>query len=221
MKKLTLAALFFFSVNAFAVNITFDGIANGVSTFSYDADSDGTADAVFTKFDGGVWNFGGPTQSNYVTRPGLTAFSSDGDEIRVDFSNGAKTSVGFSFARNDACVGRSVGYTNAAESAQLRVYDSTNTLLGTATVIPECTLNVLGSFIEGQVTVTFTGTASYAVVDFQGSTAYILDNFNGTFGSSEIAPAAPAPIPTLGEWAMIFLASLMAMFGIRRMRRSK
>jgi hypothetical protein len=29
------------------------------------------------------------------------------------------------------------------------------------------------------------------------------------------------PIPTLGEWAMIFMASLMAMFGIRRMRRSK
>jgi hypothetical protein len=29
------------------------------------------------------------------------------------------------------------------------------------------------------------------------------------------------PIPTLGEWAMIFMASLIAMFGIRRMRRSK
>jgi len=29
------------------------------------------------------------------------------------------------------------------------------------------------------------------------------------------------PIPTLGEWAMIFMASLMAMFGIRRMRSSK
>lgn len=34
-------------------------------------------------------------------------------------------------------------------------------------------------------------------------------------------PPAPAAIPTLGEWAMIFMASLMAMFGIRRMRRSK
>ena len=37
------------------------------------------------------------------------------------------------------------------------------------------------------------------------------------------APATPvaAPIPTLSEWAMIFMASLMAMFGIRRMRRNK
>ena len=34
-------------------------------------------------------------------------------------------------------------------------------------------------------------------------------------------PVVPAAIPTLGEWAMIFMASLMAMFGIRRMRRSK
>jgi hypothetical protein len=37
-------------------------------------------------------------------------------------------------------------------------------------------------------------------------------------------PGGPAvisatQIPTLSEWAMIFMASLMAMFGIRRMRR--
>jgi hypothetical protein len=36
-----------------------------------------------------------------------------------------------------------------------------------------------------------------------------------------IQAPTPASIPTLGEWAMIFMASLMAMFGIRRMRRSK
>jgi hypothetical protein len=37
----------------------------------------------------------------------------------------------------------------------------------------------------------------------------------------ELPGSTPAAIPTLGEWAMIFMASLMAMFGIRRMRRSK
>lgn len=31
----------------------------------------------------------------------------------------------------------------------------------------------------------------------------------------------PAAIPTLSEWGMIFMASLLAMFGIRRMRSSK
>jgi hypothetical protein len=36
-----------------------------------------------------------------------------------------------------------------------------------------------------------------------------------------VQSASANPIPTLGEWAMIFMASLMAMFGMRRMRRSK
>ena len=35
------------------------------------------------------------------------------------------------------------------------------------------------------------------------------------------APATPQSIPTLSEWGMIFMASLLAMFGIRRMRRNK
>jgi len=37
--------------------------------------------------------------------------------------------------------------------------------------------------------------------------------------SAEILATGTASIPTLSEWAMIFLASLMAMFGIVRMRR--
>ena len=40
--------------------------------------------------------------------------------------------------------------------------------------------------------------------------------------TSVVAPAlasAPAAIPTLSEWAMLFLASLMAMFAYARMRR--
>lgn len=40
-----------------------------------------------------------------------------------------------------------------------------------------------------------------------------------TNGGTPAAPAAAASIPTLSEWAMIFMASLMAMLGIRRMRR--
>ena len=38
-------------------------------------------------------------------------------------------------------------------------------------------------------------------------------------GGAAPAPRAPAPVPTMGEWGMIFLASLMAMFAFRRMRR--
>jgi hypothetical protein len=34
-----------------------------------------------------------------------------------------------------------------------------------------------------------------------------------------VTPEPAAPIPTLSEWAMIFLASLMAMFAYARTRR--
>ena len=47
---------------------------------------------------------------------------------------------------------------------------------------------------------------------------------SGVGGSGSVVltfSTTPAAIPTLGEWAMIFMASLMAMFGIRRMRHSK
>ena len=47
----------------------------------------------------------------------------------------------------------------------------------------------------------------------------------GGYASLSFSPPAPAPvttaIPTLSEWALIFMASLLAMLGIRRMRRSK
>ena len=203
-----------------AVNISFDGVADGVTTFSYDADSDSNPDAVFTKIGAGTWSFGGPTASQFVSTPGLTASSASGDDLRVDFSNGAKTTVGFAFARSDSCVGKLIGYSNSSEEAELRLYDSGGVLLGSSSITPTCILNTLESFVEAEVTVSFAGTAAYAIVDFKGSTAYILDNFNGTFGSVEIAAAAtPVAVPTLSEWAMILLASLMAVFTFRTLRR--
>lgn len=57
------------------------------------------------------------------------------------------------------------------------------------------------------------GTASVVVTTAGGN------NAANTLFTYEVPVAAP--IPTLSEWAMIFLASLMAMFGIRRMRRNK
>lgn len=52
-----------------------------------------------------------------------------------------------------------------------------------------------------------------------GSSTYVIwGDFLGNVSASA-APAGPAAIPTLSEWAMIFLASLMAMFAIRLVRR--
>lgn len=65
-------------------------------------------------------------------------------------------------------------------------------------------------------TYTCTVKATNSVGDSTASSA------SATFAPSAPPPTpTPAAIPTLSEWAMIFMASLMAMFGIRRMRRSK
>ncbi len=60
-------------------------------------------------------------------------------------------------------------------------------------------------------------------VSLNNASLSVVFNTATDVGSSTATPqcAAPAAIPTLGEWAMIFMASLMAMFGIRRMRRTK
>lgn len=58
-----------------------------------------------------------------------------------------------------------------------------------------------------------------ATIATPGASAYVIwGDFLGNVSASA-APAAPAAIPTLSEWAMIFLASLMAMLAIRRVRR--
>ena len=160
----------------------------------------------------------------YVSQPGLTGNSVSGNDVRVDFPNGAKQTLGFGFARSISCGSFSVGYSATAEAAELQIYDSSNTLLGTVSAVPTCTATPSGksSFVEAQISTTFSGTAAYALVDFQGSSAYILDNFLGTFGSVEIAAAAqpPQPVPTLSEWAMIIMASLMGLFAFMRLRRN-
>ncbi len=217
--------LLFAFTDSFAVTITFDGIANGVSSFNYDADGDGQSDANFSKIGGGTFSFGGPgTNVLYVSQPGLTGNSVSGNDVRVDFPNGAKQTLGFGFARSISCGSFSVGYSATAEAAELQIYDSSNTLLGTVSAVPTCTATPSGksSFVEAQISTTFSGTAAYALVDFQGSSAYILDNFLGTFGSVEIAAAAqpPQPVPTLSEWAMIIMASLMGLFAFMRLRRN-
>lgn len=55
----------------------------------------------------------------------------------------------------------------------------------------------------------------------QGSRMSKIDNFEIALGggATYIAAAGPTPVPTLSEWAMIFLANLMGMFAFARIRR--
>ena len=109
----------------------------------------------------------------------------------------------------------------------LKIYnaDSAGTV---GSLVSEHTLSddsTLSGWAGAAVTNTQVGTAPVVRTFFsaQGSRMSKIDNFeiNLGGGATYVAAAGPAPIPTLGEWAMIFMASLMAMFGIRRMRRNK
>jgi trimeric autotransporter adhesin len=51
-----------------------------------------------------------------------------------------------------------------------------------------------------------------------GSTLFVTGVYQGPDPN---APQAPTAIPTLSEWAMVFMAGLIAMFAVRRMRRNK
>jgi hypothetical protein len=66
-----------------------------------------------------------------------------------------------------------------------------NSLLGSASVpgVFTATPGGTSSFPEGEVSVAFSGIASYATFDFvtQGG-RYIIDNLEGTFGSTEEVP---------------------------------
>ena len=71
----------------------------------------------------------------------------------------------------------------------------------------------------------FTGGAVSANATWSNNSIEGLGLFPGTYvytwpgDSLTIQIERPAPIPTLNEWAMIFLASLMAMFAFGRLRR--
>jgi len=75
------------------------------------------------------------------------------------------------------------------------VLDSAGNLLGSESVA-----GVFGGsdFPEGVVTVSFAGTAAYATFDFTTEFGrYIIDNFEGAFGSREVPVPEPAGLGLL------------------------
>ena len=195
---------------ASAAVVTFDTLITGQTSYGFDGDGDGINDVIFTTADPLGFNTIGPGfNQTYVNEPGLEGTATLNPDLSVSFLRGAIGTLSFGFALDS-------GVSDPAYFASIEVFDASNTPLATQLVIGNYTATPFGtsSFPEGLLTVGFSGEAAYATFDFTSEFGrYIVDNFQGTFGSTERPPLPePASLALFG----IGLASL----GFVRRRRT-
>ncbi len=161
--------------------ITFDTLVTGQTSFGFDGDGDSIDDVVFSTTDPTGFNTLGPGLAQlYISEPGLEGTTVLSADLRVNFLNGATGSVTFGFALSTSGAAPGTG-------ASLALYDSSDQLLGSASVLGALFSLPGGgtsTFVEGELSLAFAGTASYGLFDFTGAgDRYIIDNFSGNFGS--------------------------------------
>lgn len=199
-----------------AVTLTFDAAISGATSYSFDQDSDGIPDAIFSTTDPAGFNTVGPGPNmSYIDEPGLEGTTSLAPDLRVDFPNGAAGSLGFGFALSASSASPNLTVT-------FNVYDASSNLLASVTQLAAYTQPVPptpSSFPEASVAASFAGTARYATFDFDDTDAarYILDNFTGTFGSVERGTINS--VPTLSEWGLILMSLLLVLAATAEMWR--
>ena len=79
------------------------------------------------------------------------------------------------------------------------------------------TITTLGAFTGGQ-----NGIWSLVIMDDHGSDSGTMLNWSITFAASPTASASPpALVPTLSEWGMVILPTLMGLFGLIHIGRRR
>lgn len=193
-----------------AAVITFDTLVTGATSFGYDGDGDGINDVVFSTTDPFGFNTVGPgTNMTHIDEPGIEGTTALIPDLRVDFLNGAVGPLSFGFAMSTATI-------DPATSVTFSVFDAADLLLTSTTVPADFTVTFppsgLSSFPEALATASFGGIAAYALFDFDPTNAsrYIIDNFTGTFGSTEVITPVPEPgmlaLLGLGLFGMVVAA---------------
>lgn len=199
--------LLILATGARAAPITFGDLVTGVPAYGFDGDGDSFAEVLFTMVDGSGFvstSFG--SNQMYVDEPGLGGISLSGPEFRIDFPTGVRETLRFGFA---------VTSSRQDNTASLLVYDASNALLASTTVTGLYTYSPGRSgYPEGFVSLPFTGTASYATLDFTpAGDNFVIDNFEGMYGTSE---NKGIPVP-----GALLLGSLgTALIGWQRWRKT-
>ena len=203
--------------SAGAALITFDDLITGQTSYGFDGDGDSINDVIFSTTDPSGFNTSVPGPNmTYIDEPGLEG--STYYDLRVDFLNQAQSYLNFGFALND-------GSETQNTWTEFWVYDSGDNLIAHDFEYGHYTLpdgTNPSDFPEGMIETTFSGIASYALFDFNndpsGGQRYIIDNFEGVFGSTEVPPQNPVPEPST---ILLMGVGLLGLAGYGRKRFSK
>ena len=185
-----------------AAKITFDTVVVGATTFGFDGDGDGIDDVIFSTTDPAGFKTLGPGLSmTFINEPGLEGTSTLASDLKVDFLYGATGSITFGFALLSS-------ESHPDYFASFLLFDASGTPLASETVVGDFTVTVppagLSSYPEGLISVSFPGVASYGTFNFTSEHGrYIIDNLEGTFGSTEVP--GPGSLPLLGLGLGLFL----------------
>lgn len=184
--------------SASAAIVTFDTLVSGATSYGYDGDGDGINDVIFSTTDPNGFNTVGPgVNMTYIHEPGIEGTVLLNPDLRVDFLRRATGSLSFAYALDSSV-------SDAAYFASIRVFDISGMEIANASQIGDFTVTAppsgLSSFPEGEILLSFAGEAAYATFDFTSQYGrYIVDDFSGTFGSTERPPLPePATIALLG-----------------------
>jgi hypothetical protein len=162
------------------VMITFDDAISGATSYPFDADGDGMPDAMFRTDDPSGFNTVGPGPNmTYINEPGLEGSSNLPASLKIEFLVGATKALRFGFAVSEQT--QDFGCT-------FKVFDQAGNLLASTFTQAQFTTLPNGqrsSFPEGLATATFAGVGKYATISFTNTSRYIIDNFAGTFGTTQ------------------------------------